>query len=156
MNQYDKRKKKKFKLRTKIGTASRETKKSTLKSQATFVFRLNICQLFHFISKNALFSTLCLFYCSQEHLHSIFLKLLDLPVTHVTSKTTQHLRKYTFIICFQSLDIEYTMGSKNSETAIENAFFHYKLYDQNNNLSSNLKKIIMNMRKPIWFVLLLF
>lgn len=67
--------------------------KSTLKSQATFVFRLNICHLFHFISKNALFSTRCLFYCSQEHLHSIFLKLLDLPVSHVTSKTTQRSEK---------------------------------------------------------------
>lgn len=31
--------------------------KSTFKSQATFVFRLNIYHLFHFISKNALFST---------------------------------------------------------------------------------------------------
>jgi len=91
VNQYQRRKKNQ--LRTKIGTASRETKKSTLKSQATFVFRLNICQLFHFISKNALFSTRCLFYCSQEHLHSIFLKLLDLPVTHATSKTTQHSEK---------------------------------------------------------------
>lgn len=33
------------------------------------------------------------------------------------------LRKYTYIIHFQSLNFQYTMGSKKSETTRENAFF---------------------------------
>lgn len=51
------------------------------------------------------------------------------------------LRKYTYIIRIQSLDFQYTMGSKKSETTSENPIFHYKLCYQNKQfkLKSELK-----------------
>lgn len=53
------------------------------------------------------------------------------------------LRKYTYIIHFQSLDFQYTMGSKKSETTSENAFFfsitHYIIRKNIRNKNLNWK-----------------